>query len=153
MQVQIKAHFNKQTKNSKKELVQFYVKGEDEQKPELNVLCREIVELQIEGIDPLIAEFIKKTQDSKKTVLEFVVKGDTSAAHSYEFYRLAGSNVNLSISESQMSLEEFCCDDEEPREGVRGKINSDGTVDTDNNQIALGDDGQVAGDDPDALEE
>lgn len=107
MIVSVKAHFNKQTKDSKKELVQFYVKGEDEKRPELNTLCREIVELSIEGIDPLTAEFVKKSQDAKKTVLDFVVKGDTSADHSYEFYRLAGADVELTISESNVSMDEF----------------------------------------------
>lgn len=140
MQVQIKAHFNKQTKDSKKELVQFYVKGADESKPELNDLCREIVELKIGNIDPLIAEFVKKTQDSKKTVIEFVVKGDTSASHSFEFYRLAGSDVDLTITESQMSIEEF----EEAREGIRGRINQDGTVDVDDNQMSFDDVGEEA---------
>lgn len=108
MQVTIKANFNKQTKDSKKELVQFYVKGSDENKPELETLCREVVELQIEGVEAtLTAEFSKKTKDSKKTVLEFIVKGDTSAAQSFEFYRMAGSDVDLTITESQMSIEEF----------------------------------------------
>jgi hypothetical protein len=127
MQVTVKAHFNKQTKDSKKELVQFYVKGEDEQKPELNELCREIVELKIADIDPLTAEFVKKTQDSKKTVIEFVVKGDTSAEHSYEFYRLAGSDVDLTISESSVSREDF-----------HGK-ESDESDEDDENQMSIDD--------------
>lgn len=135
MQVQIKAHFNKQTKDSKKELIQFYVKGADETKPELNELCREIVELKIGNIDPLIAEFVKKTQDSKKTVIEFVVKGDTSASHSFEFYRLAGSDVDLTITESQMSIEEF----RESHEGIEYSVNGDGTVDADPNQVSFDD--------------
>lgn len=135
MQVQIKAHFNKQTKDSKKELIQFYVKGADETKPELNELCREIVELKIGNIDPLIAEFVKKTQDSKKTVIEFVVKGDTSASHSFEFYRLAGSDVDLTITESQMSIEEF----RESHEGIEYSVNEDGTVDADPNQVSFED--------------
>jgi len=145
MQVTVKAHFNKQTKDSKKELVQFYVKGADENKPELNELCREIVELEIEGIEPLTAEFVKKTQDAKKTVIEFVVKGDTSADHSYKFYRLAGCDVDLTIKESQMSIEEF----EETREGVKGRIDQDGTVDVDENQQKLEFDGDNEDDDAD----
>lgn len=152
MQIQIKAHFNKQTKDSKKELVQFYVKGEDEHLPELNAMCREVVELRIGLLDTLTAEFVKKTQDSKKTVLEFVVKGGTSAAHSYEFYRLAGSDVELTITESQMSIDEFREQQEEYREGLRGRINDDGTVDLDGDeedQISfddLGEDEQEEGD-------
>jgi hypothetical protein len=80
MQLTVKANFNKQTKDSKKELIQFYVKGEDEKKPEISQLTREVVELEIEGVDQkLTCEFNKTTKDSKKTVLEFIVKGDTSA--------------------------------------------------------------------------
>lgn len=125
MRIQIKAHFNKQTKDSKKELLQFYVKGEDESKPELNQLCREIVELHIEGVDQaLTAEFSNLNKDSKKSVLGFIVKGDTSAAQSFEFYKKAGSDITLTISESQMSIDEF----DEAREGVQYKLAQDGTV-------------------------
>ncbi|MGG4035865.1 hypothetical protein ABEV74_19425 [Paenibacillus cisolokensis] len=126
MQVKIKAHFNKQTKDSKKELLQFYVKGEDERRPELNTLCREVVELEIEGVDArLTAEFKKNSKDSKKTVLDFEVKGDSSAAQTFEFYKMAGADVDLTITESQMSIEEFREAQEEYREGIRGTINPD----------------------------
>ena len=47
----IKARFNKQTKDSKKELVQFYVKGDDEKRPELNELTRSVVILKIDGVE------------------------------------------------------------------------------------------------------
>lgn len=140
MQIQIKAHFNKQTKDSKKEQVQFYVTGDDEKRPELNQLTREVVILQIEGLDDveLTAEFKKCSKDSKKTVLEFEVKGDSSAAQTFEFYKMAGTDVVLAISESQMSIDEFREEQEEYREGVRGKINQDGTVDVDDkNQVTI----------------
>ncbi|MBB3132173.1 hypothetical protein FHS19_006900 [Paenibacillus rhizosphaerae] len=141
MQIQIKAHFNKQTKDSKKEQVQFYVTGEDEKRPELNQLTREVVILQIEGLDgvELTAEFKKCSKDSKKTVLEFEVKGDSSAAQTFEFYKMAGSDVLLSITESQMDIDEFREQQEQYREGVRGKINQDGTVDVvdDENQLTI----------------
>lgn len=135
MQVTIKAHFNKQTKDSKKELVQFYVTGDDEQKRELNMLCREVCELTIANINSLTAEFVKKTQDSKKTMLEFIVKGGTSTAHSYEFYRLAGTDVELTISESQMSIEEFKkieetkeIEGDKKQAGLKVEVDPDGTV-------------------------
>jgi hypothetical protein len=137
MQVTIKAHFNKQTKDSKKELVQFYVKGEDEKKPELNALTREVVELEIEGVDQkLTCEFSKTTKDSKKTVLEFIVKGDTSADQSFNFYRKAGSDVTLNIVESQMSIDEFY-DDE--HEGIEYKVEKDGTVSVNPDQLSIDD--------------
>ncbi|MGG1618290.1 hypothetical protein [Paenibacillus sp. NRS-1781] len=129
MSIQVKANFNKQTKDSKKELVQFHVKGDDEFKPELNTLTREVVELSIEGVEQKItAEFSKSTKDSKKTVLEFIVKGDTSSAQSFEFYKKAGSDVVLNIVASQMTMEEFQKEQKEYREGVKGTIAQDGSV-------------------------
>lgn len=126
MQVTVKAHFNKQTKDSKKELVQFYVKGEDEKKQELNQLTREVVELELEGVEQkLTCEFSKTTKDGKKTTLEFIVKGDTSAEQSFNFYKKAGSDVTLQITETQMSIDEFY---EEPHQGVKVKVEKDGTA-------------------------
>ncbi|MCV9884715.1 hypothetical protein [Metabacillus halosaccharovorans] len=131
MQLTVKAHFNKQTKDSKKELIQFYVKGEDEKKPEISQLTREVVELEIEGVDQkLTCEFNKTTKDSKKTVLEFIVKGDTSAEQSFNFYKKAGSDVTLNIVESQMSIDEFY-EESEQREGINYKVDKDGTVNVD----------------------
>lgn len=133
MQVTVKANFNKQTKDSKKELIQFYVKGEDEKKPELTQLTREVVELEIEGVDQkLTCEFNKSTKDSKKTILEFIVKGDTSSDESYNFYKLAGSDVTLNIVESQMSIEEF-------HEGVEYSVNEDGTASVPDGQVDMDD--------------
>jgi len=138
MELSIKAHFNKQTKDSKKELVQFYVKGDDEHLPELNDLVREVVELKIGELDSLTAEFVKKSQDSKKTVLDFVVNGGASNRHSYEFYRLAGTDVDLTILESDVDVDTFREQQKEAyREGVRGKINKDGTVEVDDNQMSI----------------
>lgn len=137
MQVTVKAHFNKQTKDSKKELVQFYVKGDDEKKPELNQLTREVVELGIEGVEQkLTCEFKKSAKDSKKTVLEFIVKGDTSAEHSYNFYRKAGSDITLHIIESQMDIDDFR---EEQHEGVEYQVDKDGTASVSPDQLSLDD--------------
>ncbi|WP_413373227.1 hypothetical protein [Paenibacillus taichungensis] len=146
MNITVKAHFNKQTKDSKKELVQFYVTGEDERRPELNQMTREVVILSITGMDgvELTAEFKKSAKDSKKTILEFEVKGDSSASQTFEFYKLAGTDVELSITESQMDLDEFREQQAEYREGVKGKINADGTVDVDPNQAKLPLEGEAA---------
>jgi hypothetical protein len=138
MQLTVKAHFNKQTKDSKKELIQFYVKGEDEKKPEINQLTREVVELRIDGVDQkLTCEFNKTTKDSKKTVLDFIVKGDTSAEQSFNFYQKAGSDITLHIVESQMSLDEFY--DSDDHEGVSYSVNQDGTADVKPDQLTLDD--------------
>ncbi|WP_163102270.1 hypothetical protein [Peribacillus alkalitolerans] len=137
MQLTVKAHFNKQTKDSKKELIQFHVKGEDEKKPEISRLTREVVELEIEGVDQkLTCEFAKTTKDSKKTVLEFIVKGDTSAEQAFNFYKRAGSDVILNITESQMSIDEFY---EEQHEGVSYTVNQDGTASVPAGQLSLDD--------------
>jgi len=137
MQVSVKAHFNKQTKDSKKELIQFHVKGEDEKKPELNKLTREVVILEIEGVDQkLRCEFNKSTKDSKKTVLEFIVKGDASAENTFNFYKRAGSDVTLKIVESQMSTDDY---EDEQHEGVQYTLNKDGTADVAPNQLSLDD--------------
>lgn len=136
MQVTVKANFNKQTKDSKKELVQFYVKGEDEKKQELNQLTREVVELEIEGVDQkLTCEFSKTTKDNKKTTLEFIVKGDTSAEQSFNFYKRAGSDVMLKIVESQMSIDEFY----EEHEGVEYRVNQAENVNFGPDQMTLDD--------------
>lgn len=125
MQVTVKTHFNKQTKDSKKELLQFHVKGEDEKKPELRELTREVVILEIDGVDQkLRCEFNKSTKDSKKTVLEFIVKGDSSTEKTFNFYKKAGSDVTLNIVEAQMSTDDFEID----HEGVEYKVNNDGTA-------------------------
>ncbi|MGE6376594.1 hypothetical protein [Peribacillus muralis] len=138
MQATVKAHFNKQTKDSKKELIQFYVKGEDEKKPELNKLTREVVELEIEGVEQkLTCEFNKTTKDSKKTILDFIVKGDASAENTFTFYKRAGSDVTLKIVESQMSMEDF--KDEELNDGVEYQIGQDGTAIVSPNQMTLDD--------------
>ncbi len=134
MQITVKAHFNKQTKDSKKELIQFYVKGEDEKKPEINHLTREVVELEIEGVEQkLTCEFSKSAKDSKKTVLDFVVKGDTSADQSFNFYKMAGSDVTLNIVESQMSIDEFY----EEREGIEYSVDDKGSVNVPDNQLSM----------------
>lgn len=138
MQITVKAHFNKQTKDSKKELVQFYIKGDDEKRPELNSMTRSVVEISIDEADvSLTAEFTKSAKDAKKTVLEFVIKGDTSADHSYQFYKYAGDDVILSIAESQMTIEEY--NGEQPGDGIEYTQHQDGTVDVDPNQLGLED--------------
>ncbi|MGD6872996.1 hypothetical protein ACQCU1_12535 [Sutcliffiella horikoshii] len=134
MQVTVKANFNKQTKDSKKELIQFYVKGEDEKKQELSQMTREVVELQIEGVEEkLTCEFSKTTKDGKKTTLEFIVKGDTSAEQSFNFYKKAGTDVTLHIVESQMSIDEF----NEAHEGIEYQVDKDGSVKVEDGQLTL----------------
>ena len=158
MQVTVKAHFNKQTKDSKKELIQFYIKGEDEKKPELSQMTREVVELTIDGVDQkLTCEFNKTSKDSKKTVLDFIVKGDTSAEQSFHFYKKAGSDITLNIVESQMSIDEFYDKD---HEGIAYPVDQNGTATISPDQMSLDDvpaeedaeEGEEETEDEDALE-
>lgn len=138
MSITIKAGFNKQTKDSKKESIQFYVKGDDEDKQELNELTRSVVVLSIEGVEQtLVAEFKKSSKDDKKTVLDFEVKGDASADKSFEFYKKVGSDVVLTIIETEESIEDFEEHQKTYREGLKGKIDKDGVVTVDPNQLTL----------------
>lgn len=136
MTIEIKAHFNKQTKDSKKESLEFWVTGDDEKRRELTDMTREVVILQIVGHDTeLTAEFKSTTKDSKKTKLVFIIKGDTSADQAFEFYKHTGSDLTLSIKPSQMSIEDF----KAPHEGITGTINGDGTAEVDPNQGTIED--------------
>jgi len=138
MEATIQAKFNKQTKDSKKELVEFWVEGADENKPELSQMTREVVTLQLDKEGPEITcEFVSTSKDSKKTVLKFEVQGDKSAAKTWEFYKKAGLNVSLNIKESQMDIDDFREAQKQFREGLTGSIDKDGTVTVDPNQVTL----------------
>lgn len=150
MSITIKAHFNKQTRDSKKESMTFWVKGEDEEKEELRSLSRSVVTLELEDIDGVTveAEFKKLNRDDKKTVLEFEVKGGTSEDSSAAFYSCSGTDVTLTISKASQTVNEFREHQKKYREGLKVKINSDGTVDVeDKNQMTL-DDALAAESDP-----
>jgi len=140
MSITIKALFNKQTRDSKKESMTFWVKGEDEDREELRALSRSVVTLELDGVDGVSveAEFKKLNRDDKKTVLEFEVKGGTSEESSSAFYSRSGTDVTLTITKTGQSLEEFREHQKKYREGLRGKINPDGTVEVeDPNQAKL----------------
>lgn len=140
MFITIKALFNKQTRDSKKESMIFWVKGEDEDKEELRGLSRSVVNLVIAGEEgyQVEAEFKKINRDDKKTVLEFEVKGGTSEESSSAFYSHSGTDVVLAISKASQTVEEFRKHQKKYREGVKGNIYLDGTVDVeDENQMTL----------------
>lgn len=162
MSITIKTHFNKQTRDSKKEAMTFWVKGEDEEKEELRALSRNVVTLEIEGLGGITveAEYKKINRDDKKTVLEFEVKGGTSEESSAAFYSRSGTDVTLTITKASQTVKEFREHQKKYREGLKGKINPDGTVEVDDpNQGKLNfdeedDDNPMAGvgdRDPDAL--
>ncbi|MFE0599848.1 hypothetical protein [Paenibacillus lactis] len=127
-------------KDDKKEILKFEIKGSEDagEEMELFELSGSIVvlSLKVGGDDvcgDVTAEFISMQRDSKKTVMKFGIKGDRDGK-AQKLYEFAGRNVELGVAPSQMSIEEF----NEPREGVRGKINPDGTVEVeDKNQVTI----------------
>ncbi|AOZ91582.1 hypothetical protein [Paenibacillus crassostreae] len=129
MSITIKALLNKQTRDSKKESMTFWVKGEDEDNAELRDLSRSVVNLQIEGVEAnVVAEFKKLNRDDKKTTLDFEIKGGTSEESSTAFYKRSGTDVVLTIAKTEESVDDFKEHQKKYREGLKGKVNSDGTV-------------------------
>lgn len=132
--------FKSMQKDDKKEILKFEIKGTEDVGDEIDLyeLSGSIVVLSLEVGEEdvcgdISAEFVSMQRDSKKTVMKFGIKGDRDdkAQHLYKF---AGRNVTLGVAPSQMSIEEF----NEPREGVRGTVNPDGTVDVeDKNQLTM----------------
>lgn len=138
MQITINALFNKHTRDSKKEAMTFYVKGGAESSPELQELHRSVVVLRIKGVDASVTgEFKKLNKDDKKTTLEFEIKGGTAIESSGKFFSVSGTDVELTIEGTDEDVEEFREQQKEYREGLKGKINADGTVDLDENQTTL----------------
>ncbi|SMF88047.1 hypothetical protein SAMN05661091_4081 [Paenibacillus uliginis N3/975] len=140
MKTSMNVLFKSMQKDDKKEILKFEIKGAEDVdgEAELFDLSGDIVVISMEvGGDDVCgeinAEFISMQRDSKKTVMKFGIKGD-SDDKAAKLYRFAGRNVTLNVAPSQMSIEEF----NEPREGIRGKINPDGTVEVeDENQMTL----------------
>jgi hypothetical protein len=133
--------FKSMQKDDKKEILKFEIKGSEDAGDEMELfeLSGSIVVLSLEvgGDDvcgDISAEFISMQRDSKKTVMKFGIKGDRDDK-AQQLYKFAGRNVTLGVAPSQMSIEEF----NEPREGIRGTINPDGTIDVvdDENQLTI----------------
>lgn len=130
MEIKLSTHFNKMIRDSKKELLQFYVTGSIDNEVELTCLVGEVVEISVQNLESLTAEFKKKSNDAKRTVLEFIVNPGKSNKHSFEYFSFTGQAVALGIAQSDIDIEEF-------REGLKGKIRPDGTVEIDHNQTTL----------------
>lgn len=132
--------FKSMQKDDKKEILKFEIKGTEDVGDEMDLfeLSGSIVVLSLEvgGDDvcgDLSAEFVSMQRDSKKTVMKFGIKGDKDEKAQL-LYKFAGRNVTLGVAPSQMSIEEF----NEPREGVRGTVNQDGTIDLeDKDQLTI----------------
>lgn len=131
--------FKKMQKDDKKEVLEFHVVGSTlPHTAELNEMAGNMVILDVTDSEagPFPAEFAKFQRDSKKTVLQFKVKGD-SEEKSTKLYNYAGSNVELLMQPSQMSIDDYY--NEADREGIEYKVNSDGTAEVVPDQISMDD--------------
>ncbi|WP_019123623.1 hypothetical protein [Brevibacillus massiliensis] len=139
MKTELNVFFKMQQKDDKKEVLKFEIKGNDGENAanQLYQLAGSIIVFEIEGCaaGETTAEFMNIQRDSKKTVMKFAIKGD-SEEKAQELYKFAGRNVKMTVQPSQMSIEEFY---EEDHEGLEYKVNGDGTVDVDSDQLSLDD--------------
>lgn len=108
MKVQIKAKIFKAVKDSKKEMLQFHITGDDRLNNDINILVGEVTEIFVDGCaHKLTTELKKKIGDGKKSVLEFELRGDTTRKQTSDYYDRVSRDVELTIASAQMSLEEF----------------------------------------------
>lgn len=139
MAIELNVLFKALTKDDKKEVLKFEIKGEEDNEAEAELfdLSGSIIVFSLAaGGDSVVkdmnAEFLSMQRDSKKTALKFAVNGDPEKAQS--LYRVAGRNVYLSVAPSQMSIDDF----REPREGVEYTVGADGTAQVaDKNQLTI----------------
>lgn len=130
--------FKLMQKDDKKDVLKFELMGENKgAKSKLIDLAGEVIIFSIEGCDAgeVTAEFKDLTSNDKKTTVKLLLKGD-SEDKATKLYPFAGKNVALTITGSQMTLEQY-------REGgltyeVDGKGNV-GKVQKDENQTELDD--------------
>ncbi|WP_019536570.1 hypothetical protein [Paenibacillus ginsengihumi] len=136
MKTTLNVLFKKMQKDDKKEVLVFQVNGDElEHAQTLVELAGSIVVLEIGNeTGEITAEFASLQRDSKKTALKFAIKGD-SEEKAIKLYPFAGRNVTLNLQASQMSIEDYYGD--ERHEGVEYKVNGDGTVDVDTNQMTI----------------
>ena len=130
--------FKKMQKDDKKEVLEFHVVGSTlPHTAEINEMAGNMVILNVtqSGAGSFPAEFAKFQRDSKKTVLQFKVKGD-SEEKSTKLYMHAGSNVELLMKPSQMSIDDYY---ESEHEGVEYKVEKDGTAAVVPDQMSLDD--------------
>jgi len=137
MKTTLNVLFKKIQKDDKKEVLLFHMMGDELPHAQALVeLAGGIVVMDIEGCDAgeIMAEFASLQRDSKKTALKFNVKGD-SEEKAIELYPFAGRNVTLNLQASQMSIDDYY--GEEPHDGIEYRVNPDGTVDADPNQVTI----------------
>lgn len=136
MRVQTNIEFTEMKKN-KKESLKFTLKddGSNGIGKQLYDMAGNIVNLQIKGceVGSFPAEFVDIKKSAKGVVVNFLLKGDLNDEQSGQIYAHSGGGfVELTVEESQMSIDEF-------HDGVEYSVNPDGTVDTekDENQMDM----------------
>jgi hypothetical protein len=130
--------FKKMQKDDKKEVLMFHVQGDE--LPHANDLLKmpgtiTLLSVEESKVGEIGAEFVSIQRDNKKTVLKFNIKRDPEGKVD-KLYPYAGANVSLKLQESQMSIDEFY---EEAHEGIEYKVDNDGQVSVDPNQVSLDD--------------
>lgn len=110
--IQLNVLFKKMQKDDKKEVLMFHVMSDElPHADELLKMPGTIAVLKIEEENGVGAEFVSIQRDNKKTVLKFNVKRDAKDVS--KLYKYAGSNVDLELQPSQMSIDEFYEESEE----------------------------------------
>ncbi|WEG13985.1 hypothetical protein PU629_06350 [Pullulanibacillus sp. KACC 23026] len=135
--IKLNVLFKKMQKDDKKEVLMFHILSDElPHADELLQMPGTITVLKIEDseTEEFGAEFVSIQRDNKKTVLKFNINRSDDKVN--KLYPFAGSNVNLSLKPSQMTIDEFY---EEGHEGIAYNVGSDGTVHLDPNQLSFDD--------------
>lgn len=134
--IKLNVLFKKMQKDDKKEVLMFHVLSDElPHADELLKMPGTIALLTVEDsdIESLGAEFVSIQRDNKKTVLKFNVKSDAKETVG-KLYPFAGSNINLTLQQSQLSIDEFF---EGVDEGIEYSIEQDGSIYVDPNQLEI----------------
>jgi hypothetical protein len=122
--IQLNVLFKKMQKDDKKEVLMFHVMSDElPHADELLKMPGTIAVLKIEEEIGVGAEFVSIQRDNKKTVLKFNVKRDAKDVS--KLYKYAGSNVDLTLQPSQMSIDEFYEESINEEEDGEGEETSD----------------------------
>lgn len=135
--IELHVLFKRMQKDDKKEVLEFHILSDEiPYKSELIGMAGGIAIIGVDDLDKLTVEFKSVQRDSKKAALKFEVKGDNEAKI-VQLYKLAGSNVKITLEESQMSAEDFY--DEDEHEGIEYNLDPSGTVSVIDGQMSIDD--------------
>ena len=137
-EIKLNVLFKKMQKDDKKEVLMFHVQGDE--LPHANELLKmpgtiTLLNVEESKVGDIGAEFVSIQRDNKKTVLKFNVKKDPEGKVD-KLYPFAGANIALKLLESQMTIDEFY---EEQHEGIEYKVDNNGTVSVEADQVSIDD--------------